>query len=73
MGKRARLKKQAKFALIIERRQQIEGRKKSAQAPVINLIKRICLILAVTIALLYIGQTVNERIASVESKIEVTK
>ncbi len=73
MGKRARLKKQAKVEKLLEQRQQVEQRKVVARSPMIQLTKRFFLVLIVTIALLYVGQAINQKIAKAESKIEAVK
>ena len=73
MGKRARLKKQAKIERILEQRQQVEQRKVVARSPMIQFAKRFFLVLIITVAILYVGQTINQKIAKAESRIEVTK
>ncbi|MDP3993326.1 MAG: hypothetical protein Q8Q05_03905 [bacterium] len=73
MGKRARLKKQAKIEKILEQKLQIEQRKVVARSPMIQFAKRFFLVLIVTFALLYVGQTINQKIAKAESKLEVVK
>ena len=73
MGKRARLKKQAKIEKVLEQKLQIEQRKVVARSPMIRFVKRFALALIVTIALLYVGQAVNQKIAKAESLIEVIK
>ncbi|MCR4278006.1 MAG: hypothetical protein NUV80_04200 [Candidatus Berkelbacteria bacterium] len=73
MGKRARLKKQAKIERILEQRQQIEQRKVVARSPMIQFAKRFFLVLIITIAILYVGQSINQKIAKAESRIEATK
>lgn len=73
MGKRARLKKLAKVEKVLEQRQQVEVRKVAARSPMLRLVKRFFLVLIITLALLYVGQTVNHKIAKAESQIEVTK
>lgn len=73
MGKRARLKKQAKVEKMLEQRQQVEQRKVVARSPMIHMLKRLLLVVIVTLALLYVGQSVNQKIAKAESKIEVSK
>ena len=73
MGKRARLKKQAKVEQLLEQRHQVEQREAVARSPMIRLMKRLILVSIVTIALLYIGQTVSQKIARAESIVEVIK
>lgn len=73
MGKRARLKKQAKIEKILEQKLQIEQRKVVARSPMIHFAKRFVLVLIVTLALLYVGQAINQKIAKAESLIEVVK
>ena len=73
MGKRARLKKQAKIERILEQRQQVEQRKVVARSPMIQFAKRFFLVLIITVAILYVGQSINQKIAKAESRIEVTK
>lgn len=73
MGKRARLKKQAKIEKILEQKLQIEQRKVVARSPMIHMLKRLLLVVIVTLALLYVGQTVNQKIAKAESLIEAVK
>ncbi|MDO8650394.1 MAG: hypothetical protein Q7K33_03770 [Candidatus Berkelbacteria bacterium] len=73
MGKRARLKKQAKIERILEQRQQVEQRKVVARSPMIQFAKRFFLVLIITVAILYVGQTINQKIAKAESRIEATK
>ena len=70
MGKRAKLKKQAKIERIIEQRQQVEERKVAARSPMIQLVKRFFLVLIITVAILYVGQSINQKIAKAESRIE---
>ena len=73
MGKRARLKKQAKVEQLLEQRHQVEQREAVARSPMIRLMKRLILVSIVTIALLYIGQTVSQKIARAERIVEVIK
>ena len=73
MGKRARLKKQAKIERILEQRQQVEQRKVVARSPMIQFAKRFFLVLIITVAILYVGQSINQKIAKAESRIEATK
>lgn len=73
MGKRARLKKQAKIERILEQRQQVEERRVVARSPMIQFAKRFLLVLIITIAILYVGQSINQKIAKAESRIEATK
>jgi len=73
MGKRAKLKKQAKIERIIEQRQQVEERKVAARSPMIQLVKRFFLVLIITVAILYVGQTISQKIAKDESRIEAVK
>ena len=72
MGKRAKLKKQAKIERILEQRQQIEQRKVVSRSPMIQLAKRFFLVLIITLALLYVGQTINQKIAKAESNGEMS-
>ena len=69
MGKRARLKKQAKIERILEQRQQVEQRKVVARSPMIQFAKRFFLVLIITVAILYVGQSINQKIAKAESRI----
>ncbi len=73
MGKRAQLKKQAKVEQLLEQRHQVEQREAVARSPMIRLMKRLILVSIVTIALLYIGQTVSQKIARAERIVEVIK
>ena len=70
MGKRARLKKQAKIEQLLIQRKQVEERKVVARSPMIQLAKRFLLVVIVTVAILYVGQIVNQKIAKAESRIE---
>lgn len=73
MGRRARLKKLAKIEKLLEQRKQVEQRKVVARSPMLQLARRFFLVLIVTVALLYVGQAINQKIAKAENKIEVTK
>lgn len=73
MGKRARLKKLAKIEKVLEQRQQVEVRKVAARSPMLRFVKRFFLVLVITVAILYVGQAVNHKIAKAESQIEVNK
>jgi len=73
MGKRARLKKQAKIEQLLIQRKQVEERKVVARSPMIQLAKRFLLVVIVTVAILYVGQIVNQKIAKAESRIEVVQ
>jgi len=73
MGKRARIKKQAKVEQLLEQREQIGRRVVASRSPMIRLMKLTFIALIVTAALLYVGQVVNKKIANAENKIEELK
>lgn len=73
MGKRARLKKQAKIERILEQRHQVEVRKIAARSPVLRITRLVIIALIVTVALLYVGRMVNQRIAKAAESIEASR
>ncbi|KKU43008.1 MAG: hypothetical protein UX60_C0040G0004 [Berkelbacteria bacterium GW2011_GWA2_46_7] len=73
MGKRARLRKLAKIEKVLEQREQVEKRKVVARSPMIQFAKHFFLVLIITVAILYVGQTISQKIAKDESRIEAVK
>ena len=74
MGKKARLKKQAKVLQAVAERQNIEIRRRQARSPMVRLATRVVLALVVTVVILYVGQIINQRIAQAgNSSVEVSK
>jgi len=69
MGKKARLKKQARVEETLQERQAILARKKAATRPTLRLAKRLIFALILTIVLLYIGQFVDRKIAAAEGPV----
>lgn len=73
MGKRARLKKQLRVEQTLQERRGIEERKNEARSPMTRLVKRVLIALIITVALLVIGQMVNQKIARASVNVEVNQ
>lgn len=73
MGKRARLKKQARVEQVLQERQQITLRRREARSPTFRLVRKVILAIIVTIILLYVGQIINQKIAKAASQSEASR
>jgi len=73
MGKKARLKKEVRVQQTLQEKALILQRQKEARAPQVVMLRRLIVAIVVTIALFYIGQVINHRLALAAPTIEVNQ
>jgi len=73
MGKKARERKLQKIEELVLEKQQIEDRRQQTKRPIVRRTIRLAVVSVITIALLFLGHSVNQKIAQLENNISSTQ